>query len=47
MKADRKKEPKKVTTIRLSNDLLGRLKEQAEEEGRSLNNLIERKLKQA
>lgn len=38
---------KKVTTIRLGLDLLKDLKEQAEKEGRSLNNLIERKLKQA
>lgn len=41
------KAPKKVTTIRLGVDLLKDLKKQAEEEGRSLNNLIERKLKQA
>jgi predicted HicB family RNase H-like nuclease len=42
-----KKPEKKITTIRLGVDLLGKLKKQAQEEGRSLNNLIERKLKQA
>jgi len=41
------KEEKKITTIRLGVSLLKDLKKQAEEEGRSLNNLIERKLKQA
>ncbi|MCP4394925.1 MAG: hypothetical protein GY804_11765 [Alphaproteobacteria bacterium] len=44
---DKKKPEKKITTIRLGVDLLCELKKQAEAEGRSLNNLIERKLTQA
>lgn len=35
---------KKNTTIRLPIDLIERLKAEAEKEGRSFNNLVERKL---
>lgn len=38
------KPEKKITTIRLDVSLLEKLKAEANEQGRSLNNLIERKL---
>lgn len=38
------KPAKKVTTIRIALDLYERLSGEADKEGRSLNNLIERKL---
>jgi predicted HicB family RNase H-like nuclease len=38
------KPEKKITTIRLDVRLLEKLKAEANEQGRSLNNLIERKL---
>jgi predicted HicB family RNase H-like nuclease len=41
------KQEKKVTSIRLSVELIKKLKDQAEKEGRSFNNLVERKLQQA
>lgn len=40
------KEEKKITTVRLGVELLNKLRKQAESEGRSLNNFIERKLKE-
>ncbi len=43
MTTERKPE-KKVTTVRLGLDLLKKLKEKADDQGRSLNNLIERTL---
>ena len=38
---------KKVTTIRIALDLFERLAKEADQEGRSINNLIERKLSAA
>lgn len=39
-----RKPVKKVTTVRLDIDLLDKLKAKADDQGRSLNNLIERML---